>query len=305
MIRYIRLTYLLNLVYTLGTKMKKLIKAKNSPNQNTTKTSCGNVAEWYDDLLEKSPDSFQSKVILPNLLRIVDPKPGQKILDVACGQGYFSRAFHQNGAQVTGCDISKELVDIAIKNSPENILYFVAPANQMADKIGANDLADKFDVATIILAIQNIEDMRATFIECAKLLKDGGRLIFVINHPVFRIPQGSSWQWDDKSHQQYRRIDAYMTDTKIKIDMAPGESARNQNAYTRQMKANTLASISTTSFHRPLQSYFKALNSAGLSVTRLEEWISHKQSQAGPRASEEDRTRKEIPLFMCIEAKKI
>ena len=29
-------------------------------------------AEWYDDLIEQSPDSFQAKVILPNLLRILD-----------------------------------------------------------------------------------------------------------------------------------------------------------------------------------------------------------------------------------------
>ena len=47
-----------------------------NPNQNN-KTSWGNVAGWYDDLLEKSPDSYQEKVILPNLLRIIDPKPGQ------------------------------------------------------------------------------------------------------------------------------------------------------------------------------------------------------------------------------------
>ena len=260
-----------------------------NPNQNN-KTSWGNVAGWYDDLLEKSPDSYQEKVILPNLLRIIDPKPGQKILDIACGQGYFSRVLAKNGAQVTGCDISAELIDIAKKNSPKEIIYFVAPA----DKIVTDE---KFDTAVIVLAIQNIEDMRAAFIESARLLKTGGRLVMVMNHPIFRIPQSSSWQWDGDAHKQYRRIDSYMTDNKIKIDMAPGTAVGAKKAQN--------ANATTISFHRPLQSYFKALNSAGLVVTRLEEWISHKQSQEGPRAKEEDRTRKEIPLFMCIEARKI
>ena len=267
--------------------------------QRTSETSWGGVADWYDDLLEKSPDSYQAKVILPNLLRIVDPKPGEKILDIACGQGYFSRAFHKNGAQVTGCDISAELIDIAKKNSPEGIVYFVAPADKISGVTSAAAVAvaaNTFDVATIVLAIQNIEDMRGVFLESSKLLKSGGRLVVVVNHPAFRVPQGSSWEWDAKLQKQFRRIDSYMTDSKIKIDMAPGAK---KGAEGKTQGATTI------SFHRPLQSYFKALNSAGLAVTRLEEWISHKQSQQGPRAQEEDRTRKEIPLFMCIEARKI
>jgi len=61
----------------------------------------------------------------------------------------------------------------------------------------------------------------------------------------------------------------------------------------------------TMSFHRPLQVYFKAFAKAGLCVTRLEEWASHKTSDSGPRKAAEDLARKEIPLFMCLELKKI
>jgi hypothetical protein len=60
----------------------------------------------------------------------------------------------------------------------------------------------------------------------------------------------------------------------------------------------------TVSFHRPLQSYFKAMTKSGFAATRLEEWISHKKSQTGPRSVEEDRMRKEIPMFVAIEARK-
>ena len=253
---------------------------------NTQETSWGGVAEWYDDLLEESADSFQAKVIMPNLLRIVDPKPSVRVLDVACGQGFFSRVMAQTGAKVTGCDIAPELITLAGEKSSNTIEYHVAPADALAF---APD--NSFDVVTIVLALQNIENLQGTVNECVRVLRSGGRFVIVMNHPSFRIPRHSTWGWDDKSATQYRRIDAYLSDDRIKIDMTPGE----KNPSKKNM---------TMSFHRPLQSYFKALNKAGFAVSRLEEWISHRKSQKGPRQAEEDRIRKEIPMFLMLEAVK-
>ena len=42
----------------------------------------------------------------------------------------------------------------------------------------------------------------------------------------------------------------------------------------------------------------------GFAIAKLEEWISHKRSERGPRQSAEDISRKEIPLFLMLEAKK-
>jgi hypothetical protein len=95
----------------------------------------------------------------------------------------------------------------------------------------------------------------------------------------------------EKMSTMYRRLDAYMSDAQVKIDMTPGEKIAAKKKFT-------------ISFHRPLQSYFKVLSKSGFAVIRLEEWISHKKSQAGPRAEEEDRMRKEIPMFLCLEARK-
>ncbi len=180
-----------------------------------THTSWGGVAEWYDELMEQSPDSFQKNVLMPNLIRIIEPKKGMAILDVACGQGYFSRAFASNGAKVIGSDISAELIQkaknyeiqkkidarkgvgmkdasksdaqvtaskstaknpiISLNQNPE---YAVAPA----DKLGFVKDAS-VDVVTIILAIQNIENIGGTFSEAARVIKSGGKMILVLNHP--------------------------------------------------------------------------------------------------------------------------
>ncbi len=250
-------------------------------------TSWGEVAEWYNNLLENSEDSYQKNVILPNLIRLTDPKPDMTILDLACGQGFFSFAFAQSGAKVIGCDISKELIshakDRLIKEKNPNLDFHVTPSDKL-DFIQDGTI----DVITIVLAIQNIENMAGTFAECSRVLKPDGKLIVVLNHPNFRIPQQSSWQWDEKDNKQYRRIDGYMSEQSFDIDMTPGEKEVSKKKFT-------------VSFHRPLQQYVKALAKSGFSIRRLEEWISHKKSQDGSRSAEEDRIRKEIPMFMCLE----
>ena len=252
---------------------------------NNTKTSWGGVADWYDDVVN-GPDSYQKNVLMPNILRIINPQKGMIIFDIACGQGYFSRAFAQNGATVIASDISPELIKIGEQHKSVGITYHVSPGDKAPFLTDAS-----VDVVVIVLALQNIENLYGVIGEAKRVLKPGGRCVFVINHPAFRIPQKSDWGWDEKIAKQFRKVFSYMSDDSISIDMTPGEK-------------NSAKKKKTISFHRPLQSYFKAFAKHGLAVTRLEEWISHKKSQKGPRSIEEDRSRKEIPMFVCIEAQK-
>jgi ubiquinone/menaquinone biosynthesis C-methylase UbiE len=245
---------------------------------------------------------------MPNLLRVLDPRPSETILDIACGQGFFSREIAKTGAKVVACDIAKELIDLARKHQDQgkdkNIDYHVSAANVLGFCPSGS-----INAAIIVLALQNIEDISGVFHECAKVLKSSGpsglgsRLIIVLNHPAFRIPKHSSWQWDEPAHAQYRRVDAYMSDTRERIDMNPGTTLSPSHDQKDNMSKKD--KNFTVSFHRPMQVYFKALAKAGFVVTHLEEWISHKQSDAGPRAKEEDRIRKEIPMFLMIEAGRV
>lgn len=243
------------------------------------KTSWGKVASWYDDYLS-NPDSYQEKVVLPNLMRVVSPKKGERILDLACGQGFFSGKFSEVGARVTGADISSELIAKA-RARLRDIDFEVAPAHKLPFKDAS------FDTVICVLAIQNIAEMDQTFVECKRVLKPHGRFVMVINHPAFRVPQLSDWIFDEKTKMQGRVVNKYLSEIKTKIDMHPG----------------ALKKTYTVSFHRPLQVFVKLLSKQGFAITKLEEWISHKRSEQGPRAAAEDAARKEIPLFMCIESK--
>lgn len=60
--------------------------------------------------------------------------------------------------------------------------------------------------------------------------------------------------------------------------------------------------VTTWTFHRPMQQYVKLLADAGFMIDALEEWPSLRTSQPGPTAAEENRARREIPMFLAIRA---
>ena len=254
------------------------------------------MANWYDKLLEKEDDTYQKSLILPNLLRLLEIKKSETIVDLACGQGFFSRAFGNEGAKVIGVDVSEELIGLAKKYSSRSSNVTMKQFNNDISPVidyhvsSADNLSflknKSIDKVTLILALQNIEDVAGVFKECNRVLKEQGKLFIVLNHPSFRIPKQSSWGWDEMQKIQYRRIDSYLSESRVKIQMHPGGNPKEI----------------TWSFHRPLQLYFKILDKYDFCVSRLEEWNSFKKSELGPRSQAEDIARKEIPLFLFIEA---
>src|SRR5258708_28089648 len=126
--------------------------------QSMKDTSWNNVSDWYDDLLA-GDDTYQKQVILPNLVRLVAPKPGTAVLDVACGQGFFSETFAAAGADVIGTDLAPELVELAKRRVPK-ATFHVAPAHKLP-------VPDSWaDVAIIVLALQNIENIEIGRASC-------------------------------------------------------------------------------------------------------------------------------------------
>ena len=81
-------------------------------------TSWGEEVDWYDNLVE-ADDSYQAKVIRPNLLRMMNIKKGETVADIACGQGFFSRAFEASGAKVVGIDVGEKLISLAREKSKQ------------------------------------------------------------------------------------------------------------------------------------------------------------------------------------------
>ena len=242
------------------------------------KTDWNEVAGWYDKLVGEKGSDYHQNVIIPGALKLLAPQAGEKIIDIACGQGVFCRELAKAGAAVTGVDAAEGLIKAARDRSP-HIKYLVADAANLKTIAGQS-----FNAASCIMAIQNMEPLTKIIGEMARVLTDNGRLLLVMSHPCFRIPRQSGWGFDEQRKLQYRRVDSYLSAQRIPIQMHPG-AAPGKLTWT---------------FHRPLADYFTALNERGFAVTRLEEWSSHRQSKPGSASRMENRARDEIPMFLAL-----
>ncbi len=254
--------------------------------QNKT-TSWSGVTEWYDDYL-KDEDNYQHKVILPNLLRLLNIKENEVLLDLGCGQGFFIEKIFDKyaGVDIHGVDLSSKLLKIAEEkfsnNKNVNLVH--------TDAANLSHIKDNnIDKVYSVLALQNMADIDGVIKEVKRVLKHKGKCLFVINHPSFRIPKESDWKFDNKLNKQGRIVFNYMTDKKYVIDLNPGLKAMGQKTEE------------TISFHHPLQYFSKIFDKNDMAISRIEEWISHKKSAEGARQKVEDDARKEIPMFMCLE----
>ena len=242
------------------------------------------ASRWYDSLVGGQGTDFQKDIIMPGVFRLLEIRKKDRVLDLACGQGGFSRYLGRKGIHVEGLDSSSELVKYARARSGPSIQYHVGDAGN-----AENFEADRFDGIACLMAIQNIEKMDLLFKSASQWLKTGKHFVVVMTHPCFRIPRQSHWGWDDEKKLEYRRGDHYMTETTVPILTPPFADSKSF----------------TLTFHRPLQSYVSALVQAGFCVDAMEEWVSNKNSLPGKRAKAANRARKEIPLFVALRARSI
>ena len=212
----------------------------------------------------------------------MDVKPGLKVLDLACGQGVFSRELLKLHAKVTGVDSSPRLIESA-KHYGAGIEYIIDDARSL------KKLSDQsFDRVVSILAIQNIDPIDGLFQRVHELLRSHGTFTIVILHPSFRSPRITGWGEDEKRKLQFRRIDRYITPMEIPIEMHPGKG-------NKQI---------TWTYHRPLQAYVKIGSACGFVIDSIEELVSDKVSE-GKHAKQENLARQEIPMFMTMRFRKM
>lgn len=251
---------------------------------STDTTDWGDVASWYDSLVGETGSEYHREVVIPGVLRMLAAQPADRVLDVACGQGVLCRILHGRGIHVAGVDAAVELIAAAKVRGPETIRYAVGDARDLA-----GIAADSFSAAACVLALQNMHPPQAVFAAVSRVLRPGGRFVGVIMHPCFRSMHASDWGWDEKTRTQYRRVDRYLIPRKEPVVAHPGKKDGKH----------------TWSFHRPMQDYVRFAAGAGLLLAGMEEWVSHKVSDSGPRAPAENVARKEIPMFMALKWVKV
>ncbi len=103
-------------------------------------------------------------------VKAVDPRSGERILDIAAGTGTSSIALAKTGAEVIALDFSQGMVDEGRRRHPE--LQFVQGD---AEKLPFGDA--EFDAVTISFGLRNVQHPDVAIAEMLRVLKPGGRVV--------------------------------------------------------------------------------------------------------------------------------
>jgi trans-aconitate methyltransferase len=104
-----------------------------------------------------------------SLLELLEPKSGERILDVGCGTGQLTAEIARCGAQVVGLDSSADMLANARKNFPG--LTFV-----LGDAAAFN-FPEPFDAVFSNAALHWVKDAGGAVQSIARALRPGGRFI--------------------------------------------------------------------------------------------------------------------------------
>lgn len=259
-------------------------------------TSWEKVSTWYSGHLKE--DTYHTRLIFPRLIKLLDEFFPNKLktlelIDLACGNALWAKHLSQ-GRKIayTGVDISPTLLKEAKEIYPGGkFIEADILTNEFPQAVG-----ETFDIATCILALQNVNKLSNALENAAKILNPGGYFVAVITHPAFRIPKQADWGTEDYPNQAvFRKVYHYLTPLEIEIADKPHRSMHEHFEPTY-----------TYTYHRPMYAYINKFAEAGLPVMRMEELAADKKSEdSNPWANAEDYARKEIPMFVVLVGKKI
>jgi ubiquinone/menaquinone biosynthesis C-methylase UbiE len=108
---------------------------------------------------------------------LVSPKPGDRILDAACGTGRYCRLFQNRGAEVIGADFSEGMLCIA-RNAFPGVRFYHA---DLALPLPFSD--GEFGKINCAQALKHLPNIRSALKEFARVIASGGTVTFSVTHP--------------------------------------------------------------------------------------------------------------------------
>jgi 2-polyprenyl-3-methyl-5-hydroxy-6-metoxy-1,4-benzoquinol methylase len=166
------------------------------------------LAGDWDARMGEDGNKFHRELIRPAALRLLDPRPGERILDAACGNGVFSRKLAEAGARVVAFDYSQQMIAHAKERCAdclERIQFEVADATNF-EQVAALGGGMPFDKAVSNMAVMDIADVAPLFRAIYEMLKPGGAFVFSAEHPCFQTP-GNEFTPDGQGLITFRYIE--------------------------------------------------------------------------------------------------
>ncbi|MFN2415925.1 MAG: methyltransferase domain-containing protein [Pyrinomonadaceae bacterium] len=128
-------------------------------------------------------DTFRHFCDFANVARALALPPDRRILDVGCGSGWLSEYFARLGYDVTGLDISPDLIEVA-RERVARVPYGADHETPLRCRFLVHDaegepLAEEFDAVVCYDSLHHFEDERAVLRGLAAMTKPGGSLFIL------------------------------------------------------------------------------------------------------------------------------
>lgn len=217
-------------------------------------------AAFWDERMGEGND-FVNVLTWPPTERFLSIQPGQRVLDIACGNGLTSRRLAALGAKVVACDFSAPLIERARQRGTgqnADITYHVVDATDFDALMTLDAEAGPFDAALCAMALFDMATIEPLFRALVHRLKPGAPFVFSLIHPAFNSPYAAHVaEMEDREGQVYEQY------------------AIRMRGYMTPLTANGAAIFGQPEpqlyFHRPLQDILAAGFAQGMVVDALEE----------------------------------
>ncbi len=225
------------------------------------------AANWAAFARTPGYDQAHENVNLPALRELL-PAPGERTLDLACGEGRLSRLLRSLGHQVVGVDAAPSMVRLAVTHEDAE-MALLGDGTLLPFASGA------FDLVVAYMCLQDFDEMPPAVAEIGRVLAPGGRVLIAIPHPV---NTAGTFLAKDK--------DAPFVISGAYLDPAPLRDTVDREDVRLTFYGE----------HRPLETYARAIEAAGLLIEKIREI----GSAGDPIPSRWQR----IPLFLHVLAAK-
>ncbi len=240
------------------------------------------VASWYDGWVGDRGSRYHQAAAIPAVLDLLDPQPGEEILDIGSGQGVLAPHIAERRARYTGVELSPRLTEVARRRHGRNGKFLLGDARSLPSVAGLRPHA--FHAAVFLLSIQDMDPLEPIVRSLDWALRGMSRIVVLMTHPAFRQPRHAGWGFDESRKITYRRVDAYL-----------GEMA---------VPMKSIGDARTVAFHRPISIYVNAFAAAEFTTDAMLEIpdLPTELRPAGRRPA--DRADAEIPLFLALRARR-
>lgn len=212
-------------------------------------------ASYWDEHTEAGK-TWQRVLIAPAVERLLELSPGERVLEIACGNGEFARRMAELGGRILATDFSERMLERARAHGGD-VEYRLLDAAD-AEALATLSADGPFDAIVCNMAIMDMAEIEPLAASLRGFLAEDGRFVFSIAHPAFNAS-------DAVRTIEQRDVDTEVVLThSIRLSTYRSMSAGRGIALRGQPVAQWY-------FNRPLDDLLKTFFAHGLVLDGLEE----------------------------------